>query len=401
MTRKLLTRYPLFRLLSAPQLDDWIAAGQEIACATGETIFQENTPGAWVYLVRAGRVRILRESSGRELTLGMLGPGEIFGEYALLPPGRNTATCRSAVPSRLLRLPLAPLRTAVQGLKPVWKNLKNWLRLHTVLHFRQERTFLGFMSAESGLKLLDKLQPAAFPAGQTIQANGLAADCWHLIEQGTVRLNVADDSETTGVELGPGDTFGEAGLVGSGRLPTAQALSDVRCQVLARHDFDPSAPIPSKVAQSYQPRLAARPAAHVWVPQLEPSDCGLASLAMVAQRLGVNLGVADLRAQMAPGPDGLSLEHLRVLAVNNGLACHPVRVSADRLRLVSLPVVAHLSNGHYVVIHDLAEAGAVVGDPEAGIVNWSADYLAQCYSGVLLLFDMPPSTGHQSLATNR
>ena len=69
------------------------------------TIFQENTPGAWVYLVVSGRVRIVRQLGAREITLGMLQPGDLFGEYALLPPGHNTATCRSAAPSRLLRLP--------------------------------------------------------------------------------------------------------------------------------------------------------------------------------------------------------------------------------------------------------------------------------------------------------
>src|SRR3954454_22735306 len=140
-----LARYPLFRLLSPTQFNDWIALGQEILCSTGETIFQENTPGAWIYLVRSGRVRILRESSGRELTLGMLGPGDVFGEDALLPPGRNTATCRSAALARLLRLPLEPLRAALQGVPAVRMNLKNWLRLHTLLHLRRERTFLGFM----------------------------------------------------------------------------------------------------------------------------------------------------------------------------------------------------------------------------------------------------------------
>jgi ABC-type bacteriocin/lantibiotic exporter with double-glycine peptidase domain len=68
-------------------------------------------------------------------------------------------------------------------------------------------------------------------------------------------------------------------------------------------------------------------------------------------------------------------------------------VSADRLGQVSLPVVAHLSNGHYVVLHELGEAGAVVGDPETGVVSWSADYLGRRYSGVLLLFDPPPAPG--------
>jgi ATP-binding cassette subfamily B protein len=391
MAGKLLARYPLFRLLSARQLDDWIASGKEIACATGETIFQENTPGAWVYPVRDGKVRILRESARRELTLGMLRAGDVFGEYALLPPGRNTATCRTAAPTRLLRLPLAPVRTAVQGLKPAWKNLKNWLRLHTLLHFRRERSFLGFMAAESGLKLLDRLQPAAFPAGQTIQANGLAADSWHLIEQGAVRLHAGDESETAGVDLGPGETFGEGSLVGWGQLPVAVALSDVRCEVLARHDFDPSASLPSKVAQSYQPRLAARPEAHVWVPQLGPADCGLAALAMAGLRLGAKVSVEDLRSRVTPGPDGLGLHQLRKLGAENGLPRRPVRVSAGRLREVDLPVVAHLNDGHYVVIHALGEAGVVVGDPETGIVNWSLEFLARCYSGALLLFGLAPA----------
>jgi CRP-like cAMP-binding protein len=382
-----LARYPLFKLLSRQQLDDWLAAGQESDWAAGQTIFQENSPGAWVYLVRAGRVRILRQSGPREITLGTLLPGDVFGEYALLPPGRNTATCRTSAPARLLCLPLAPLRSALQGMKPVWKNLKNWLRLHTLLHFYRERAFLGFMSAESALKFLDRVKPATFPAGQTIQTNGLAADTWHVIEQGTVRLHSGPAAGE--VDLGPGDTFGDGALIGPADLPVATAFTDVRCQVLARHDFDPTAPVWSKVVQSYQPRLPGRPKAHVWVPQLEPTDCGLAALAMVSLRLEAPIRVEDLRAKVTPGPQGLTLEQMERLGAEIGLACKAVRVSADRLRQVSLPAIAHLRNGHYVVLHEVGPAGVVVGDPAAGIVNWHLASLAECYSGVLLLIDRP------------
>jgi CRP-like cAMP-binding protein len=246
MTGKLLTRYPLFRLLSPRQLDDWLAVGQEIDCLCGFTLFQENTPGAWVHLVRAGRVRIVRQSGRREVSLGVLQPGDVFGEYALLSPGNNTATCRTAAPTRLLRLPLTPLRAVLQEVPPVWENLKNWLRLHTLLHFRRERTFLGFMSGESALRLHDRLRPTDFPAGQTIQANGLADDAWYLIEQGTVRLEASEGQVAAAVDLGPDESFGERALVGSGALPTAVAVSDVRCQVLPRHAFDPSAPARSR-----------------------------------------------------------------------------------------------------------------------------------------------------------
>ena len=394
MTGKLLARYPLFRLLSARQLDDWLAAGQEIDCASGVTLFQENTPGAWAYLVRTGRVRIVRQSGRREVSLGMLLPGDVFGEYALLAPGNNTATCRTASPSWLLRLPLAPLRAALQEQHPVWRNLKNWLRLHTLLHFHRERTFLGFMSAESALKLHDRLRPAAFPAGQPIQANGLADDCWYLIEQGTVRLQGAGEPDTAGVELGPGETFGERALLGSGELPVAVALTDVRCSVLLRHAFDPSAPPSSNVAQSYEPRLPGRPESHTWVPQLEKADCGLAALAMVARRLGAGVSVEELRRKATPGPEGLTLQRLRRLAEEVGLRCQSVRVSVDRLGRVCLPAVAHLSDGHYVVLHELGAGVVVVGDPATGIVTWNRELLTRRFSGVLLLFDR---TGGENL----
>jgi ABC-type bacteriocin/lantibiotic exporter with double-glycine peptidase domain len=114
---------------------------------------------------------------------------------------------------------------------------------------------------------------------------------------------------------------------------------------------------------------------------------------MVGRRFGARVSVEELRLQVVPGPEGLNLQQLQRLAAENGLPCRPARVSADRLGQVSLPVVAHLSNGHYVVIHEWGETGVVVGDPEMGIVNWSADYLGQRYSGVLLLFDLPRAPG--------
>lgn len=388
MDRRLLTCYPLFRLLSPQQLDDWIASGQEVASPTGETLFQENTPGAWVYLVRDGRVRVLRQSGPREITLGTLVPGDVFGEYALLPPGRNTATCRTAAPSRLLCLPLAPLKAAVQQHLPVWRNLKNWLRLHTLLHFHRQRAFLGFMSAESSLKLLDRLRPALFPAGHTIQADGLAADRWFVIDEGTVALRQSRPGADGG-SLSAGETFGEPALARAGEVPTATALTDVRASALALEDFDPAAH--SQLAQSYQPRTPGRPGAHVWVPQLEVADCGLAALVMVASRLGVRVGVEELRTKAAPGPGGLTGQRLLDLATEIGLACQCVRVSADRLGQVRLPAIAHLSGGHYVALHELTPHGVVVGDPAAGIVTWSLDYLAQHCSGALLLFGGLPA----------
>ncbi len=390
MTEGLLTRYPLFRLLSPQQRQEWLAESQEIACDSGETLFQENTLGAWVHFVLEGRVRVLRQHGQRELSLGTLLPGDAFGEYALLPPGNNTATCRTIAPSRLLVLPFGPLQAAIEEMPDVQRNLKNWLRLHTLLNFYRERAFLGFMSVESGLKLDNRLTTVSFPAGNTIQARGLAEDKWYLIEQGTVGLREDRMSEKYVAKLGPGETFGEHALLNSDDLPEATALSAVRCKVLARSAFDPFAPIRSNAAQSYEPMLPDRPTTHVWVPQREKSDCGLAALAMVALRRGIKVSVEELRRKARLDRGGLSIQQLRQLAEEIGLSSLSVRVSVDRIGQLHLPAIAHLNNGHYVVLHELVASGAVVGDPATGIVTWNRETVTRAFSGVILLFDKSP-----------
>ena len=83
----------------------------------------------------------------------------------------------------------------------------------------------------------------------------------------------------------------------------------------------------------------------------------------------------------------MSLQQLRRLAAEIGLPCQAVRVPVGRLGQVRLPAVAHLSDGHYVVLHELGPGGVVVGDPAAGIASWSRAFLTRSYSGALLLFD--------------
>src|SRR5262249_52845009 len=56
-------------------------------------IFAERDPGDALYAVARGKVRISRHLAGGEEALAILGPGEIFGEMAVLDP---EATGRSA-----------------------------------------------------------------------------------------------------------------------------------------------------------------------------------------------------------------------------------------------------------------------------------------------------------------
>jgi hypothetical protein len=148
-------------------------------------------------------------------------------------------------------------------------------------------------------------------------------------------------------------------------------------------------------AQLRQPGLSVRQGSYVWIPQLRSGDCGLAALAMVGLRRGLKLSVTELCAELRPGSKGLSLRQLQTLAEAHGLLCRAVRAPLDRLGELPLPAIAHLSEGHYIVLLELHDGGVVVGDPELGITTWSVEFLAQCASGALLLFDRRFKTGNE------
>ena len=63
----------------------------------GDVLFHEGDPGDRLYVVTEGKVKLGRTSpDGRENLLGVLGPGEMFGELSLFDPGPRTATATAS-----------------------------------------------------------------------------------------------------------------------------------------------------------------------------------------------------------------------------------------------------------------------------------------------------------------
>ena len=71
----------------------------------GETLFRSGDPGESLYLVRAGEVEIsINDNVGQKITLDTCGPGDFFGEIALLDAGPRTATATALVETELIEL---------------------------------------------------------------------------------------------------------------------------------------------------------------------------------------------------------------------------------------------------------------------------------------------------------
>jgi len=71
----------------------------------GETLFKAGEPGESLYLVRSGEVELfIKDTAGQKILLAIAGPGEVFGELALLDRGPRTATALALSDAELLEL---------------------------------------------------------------------------------------------------------------------------------------------------------------------------------------------------------------------------------------------------------------------------------------------------------
>jgi NADH dehydrogenase len=92
----------------------------------GEVVFAEGGHGDWLYVVVDGQVEVLKDAAGVAMPLRRLGPGDCFGEIALLGDHVRTATTRALTPVNLLAVDrhafealfstLPPLRAFVERL---------------------------------------------------------------------------------------------------------------------------------------------------------------------------------------------------------------------------------------------------------------------------------------------
>jgi NADH dehydrogenase len=87
---------------------------------TGQVIFREGDRGDWLYVVTDGEVEVLKAVSGHtEQALRRLGPGECFGEIALVSDSARSATVRAVSPTSVLAVDREAFQAMFASLPPL------------------------------------------------------------------------------------------------------------------------------------------------------------------------------------------------------------------------------------------------------------------------------------------
>lgn len=81
----------------------------------GTVLFREGDAGQHMYVLQTGRVRITKETANGASVLAILGPGEFFGEMAILNEKPRTATADVLDDARVLVLDARTFEAMVVG----------------------------------------------------------------------------------------------------------------------------------------------------------------------------------------------------------------------------------------------------------------------------------------------
>ena len=402
----------------------------------GDVIIQQGGPPDGLYLMVNGSARVVMAADGGiEATLGHVGPGDTFGEAALLDGAPRSATVRASSHVEVLMLD-ARVFEALRRLHPeLGTALESHRRVHTLQRFLRTQSAFASIPLEGLIEMGQELTEVQFAPGERVIEEGGPADCLYIVKDGRLKVSRSDGDRTIAVGyLRTGDAFGEAALrpgqlrqatveasvpttllrldaepfrrlagrydAFEGRLTELIALRQRRAADFVPLDFagdstdlvtpqagptaegsgpssqevtDPDLQsAPALAEQPPPPVVAIRPSRRFpVVRQLDAMDCGAACLGMIARYYGQRVSMPFIRQEAGTSTSGTTLAGLRHGGAAIGLAIEAVKVSPERLDDLRLPAIVHWEGNHWVVLVAVEGPTVRMVDPAIGLRKMS------------------------------
>ena len=123
LMRKTLKLVHLFDGFSERDARDFLAWAKRFDAQPFEPIIREGEHGQDMFVVAAGRLRVLKSGGGNDEELATLEPGDSFGEIALLDSGPRSASVVAITASTLLRFERRNLVKIPEVSRKLYRNI--------------------------------------------------------------------------------------------------------------------------------------------------------------------------------------------------------------------------------------------------------------------------------------
>ena len=120
--------------------------------------------------------------------------------------------------------------------------------------------------------------------------------------------------------------------------------------------------------------------------QMEATECGAASLAMIFDCFGKYIPLEQLRIETGVSRDGCNAANIMRCAKKFGLECHGYRKEPEALKTMEPPCIIHWNFNHFVVFEGFKGAYAYLNDPAVGRRRLTWEELDEGFTGIVLTF---------------
>jgi CRP-like cAMP-binding protein len=201
---ELLRELPLFSALVDEELAGVASVADRVHFNSGEIVFREGDSSNSCYVIRSGHaVAVRAHSAGRAITLARFGPGDLFGELAMLDDERRSATVETVDEVAAV---------AIRG-----EEMRRLLREHPEIAIK--------MVIGMGQRLRQTNERLAGQSFQTVQSR-VATALAHLVEAAEAEETNGDGQDTTQTDVVIKATQAElARLAGSSRESASRFLA--------------------------------------------------------------------------------------------------------------------------------------------------------------------------------
>ncbi|CAG9323317.1 unnamed protein product [Blepharisma stoltei] len=186
----------------------------------GELVFEQDQPGNTFFIIASGKVDVLISRK----KVKVLGPGDSFGELALLHDSPRSATIQTTERTTLWGLDRKTFRHAVETV-----NAQNYQENK---RFIESVPLFHILTAVQRDALVGSLSTLKFRAGEKIVSEGDPGDLFYVVKEGIVSCTQGGREIR---QMYRGDFFGEQALLyNCVRTASVSAVDDVKCVAIGR-----------------------------------------------------------------------------------------------------------------------------------------------------------------------
>uniref|UniRef100_A0A7S2R3M6 cGMP-dependent protein kinase n=1 Tax=Rhizochromulina marina TaxID=1034831 RepID=A0A7S2R3M6_9STRA len=224
-----LSRVEILQTLSHHQLEHLADVVIPRTVESGSVVIRKGETGHVLYLIEEGDFSFTDIDGVTEEIVK--GPGEFFGERALLTGDTRAATVTAKSEAKLLELSRQDFDKSLGPLKQILQMMSNKEVLESIELFSN-------LSAQEKMNAVRLFVPKTFRANEKIIREGERGESFFVIDSGTVVVTKASDKSFR-KELGKGAFFGEMALLSRNdkRQASVTAVTEVMAFTITQQNF--------------------------------------------------------------------------------------------------------------------------------------------------------------------